>query len=362
MNFAKQCQSGIDPRQLCGRRCCGLMTRARAPDCDASGHRPTKGYPMSGLLCGIPVIAGFFASCAAPAPFATGYVEGEFLLIAPVATTQVETLDVRRGDRVEAGQTLAAMEHRDAEIALAEAVSALAEVNSRLADLRESQRDEEINVIEASLASARAQQRGVERELVRLRQLLERRTAPQSQVDDAQTAVDVAQARVAEMEANLAVARLPARPHAIAAAEAAVARAQAGRDAAAWQLGKRTLTAPATGTIFEIFRRQGEIAGPQAPVLSLLPDGAVLLRLYVPEPQISGIEPGSRLAVNCDGCPPRTSATVTFVSDTPEFTPPVIYSLENRQKLVYLVEARPDPGADVLQPGQIVDVRLGDAP
>jgi HlyD family secretion protein len=47
---------------------------------------------------------------------------------------------------------------------------------------------------------------------------------------------------------------------------------------------------------------------------------------------------------------------VTYVADSPEFTPPVIYSLENRQKLVYLVEARPDAGAEALKPGQIVDV------
>jgi HlyD family secretion protein len=44
---------------------------------------------------------------------------------------------------------------------------------------------------------------------------------------------------------------------------------------------------------------------------------------------------------------------------SPEFTPPVIYSLETRQKLVYLVEARPEGGSDGLQPGQIVDVELG---
>jgi HlyD family secretion protein len=40
----------------------------------------------------------------------------------------------------------------------------------------------------------------------------------------------------------------------------------------------------------------------------------------------------------------------------------VIYSLENRQKLVYLIEARPAPDATVLKPGQIVDVRLVSPP
>ena len=62
--------------------------------------------------------------------------------------------------------------------------------------------------------------------------------------------------------------------------------------------------------------------------------------------------------MRCDGCPDGLTARVSYVSPDPEFTPPVIYSLENRQKLVYLVEARPEEGGTILQPGQIVDVDL----
>ena len=158
-------------------------------------------------------------------------------------------------------------------------------------------------------------------------------------------------------QADLAVARLPARPQAIAAAEAAVAGAEAARDKAQWNLEQRELILTEPVTVFDIIRRPGEIAGPSAPVLSVLGDNAVKLRLYVPETSFSAIAVGSALDVHCDGCPEGLSATVTYVADAAEFTPPVIYSLENRQKLVYLVEARPaTPGG--LKPGQIVDVTL----
>jgi HlyD family secretion protein len=178
-----------------------------------------------------------------------------------------------------------------------------------------------------------------------------------TQADDAATAATVAHARVAEAEASLAVARLPARPQEIAAAEAAVEGAKAARAKAEWNLGQRRLTAPAAGTINDVIRTPGELAGPSAPVLSMLPDGAVKLRLYVPEPAIAAIGQGSSLSVRCDGCAEGLTATVTYVSASPEFTPPVIYSLENRQKLVYLIEARPED-APGLKPGQIVDVSL----
>jgi len=88
----------------------------------------------------------------------------------------------------------------------------------------------------------------------------------------------------------------------------------------------------------------------------MLPDGAVKLKVYLPEPAFHTVKVGDRLAVHCDGCPDGLTARVSYVSPEPEFTPPVIYSLETRQKLVYLVEARPEDGAERLQPGQIVDV------
>ena len=309
-------------------------------------------------VCSVPILATFFAACTGLPPLATGYVEGEFRLIAPITTAQVETVNVRRGQRVHAGETLAKMETRDAAIAVAEAAAGLELAESQLADLHEGRRTEEIQVIEATLASAEAEMREAEREEARLRDLVDRGITAQTELDDATLRLDVARAQVAEVEANLAVARLPARPHEIEAAQASVTQAQAQKAAAEWQLEQRELSAPSAGTIHEILREDGEIAGPQAPVLAMLPDGGVLLRLYVPEASLSQIGLGSRLDVNCDGCPAGQSATVSYISDSPEFTPPVIYSLENRQKLVFLVEARPDPGAGSLKPGQIVDVRL----
>jgi HlyD family secretion protein len=90
----------------------------------------------------------------------------------------------------------------------------------------------------------------------------------------------------------------------------------------------------------------------------MLPDGAVKLRLYLPEESFSSVTVGSLLDVRCDGCKAGLTARVSYVSPDPEFTPPVIYSLETRQKLVFLIEARPEGEVSPLQPGQIVDVGL----
>jgi len=310
------------------------------------------------FLCSLPLMASLFSACAAPGPLAVGYVEGEYVLLAPIEVAGVETVSVRRGDRVKAGEAIATLENGDATIAVAQAEAAVAQAEALLADLMIGRRPEEIAVLEATLKSAQAQKEEAERVLTRLGDLLKRGISTQADYDQAQTALDVATAMVGQAEANLAVARLPARAETIKAAENQVKQAKAQLETAKWRLSKRTISAPSAGRVDDIIRNPGDLAGPSAPIISMLPDGAVKLRLYLPEESFSAVAVGSILDVRCDGCRAGLTARVSYVSPDPEFTPPVIYSLETRQKLVFLVEARPEGPGGPLQPGQIVDVGL----
>ena len=312
------------------------------------------------ILCSIPLAAWFFSACAGPAPLAVGYVEGDFVLLAPIEVAQVQSISVKRGDRIAAGQTIAEMETDDARIAVAQAEAALAEARAQLANLQVGKRPEEIAALDAMVRSANAEAEEKHRVLARLTDLLARGTAARAAFDEAQTAVEVAEARINQSEANLAVAKLPARPEEINAAESQVKQAQTALEQARWRLSKRSLSAPAAGRVNDVIRNPGDVAGPSAPVISMLPDGAVKLSLFVPQPAFSSVEVGKILKVRCDGCPDGLEARISYVSPDPEFTPPVIYSLETRQKLVFLVEARPVDAASRLQPGQIVDVVLAE--
>lgn len=310
------------------------------------------------LFCSIPLMASLFSACASAAPLAVGYVEGEFVLLAPIDVAKVETVAVRRGDRVEPGEKVAELERDDAVITVSQAEAALAQAKAQLADLQQGKRPDEIAALEATLHAAKATADEARRVLTRVQGLVQKGVSTQAQLDDAETQVKLADGRVGEAEANLAVGHLPARQETITAAKNQVKQASAALDEARWKLSKRSITAPAPGRIDDVIRYPGDLAGPTSPVLSMLPDGAVKLKVYVPEPNFSALKIGTELDVRCDGCPPGLMAKVSYVSPDPEFTPPVIYSLETRQKLVYLVEARPDDGATWLQPGQIVDVTL----
>jgi HlyD family secretion protein len=314
---------------------------------------------MMDLICGLPLIASLFASCAPMPPLATGYVEGEYVLLAPVEVGRIEVLVKKRGDRVSKGETLVRMEGADADIAVHEAQAALEHAQAQLANLKEGKRREEIDVIEASLQSARAQAAEAKRVFDRETALAKRGINAKADLDQASTALLQADAKVSEMTANLSVAKLAARPMEIDAADALVKQAEAKLADAKWRLEHRSLTVPENGVVEDVVRRVGEVAGPSQPVLSILPDGAVKVRLYAAEQYVSSLKLGTSLEIRCDGCEPGLKASITYISNSPEFTPPVIYSLENRQKLVYLIEARPESEQSVLKPGLIVDAVLG---
>ncbi|MFC6491137.1 HlyD family secretion protein, partial [Nitratireductor sp. GCM10026969] len=152
------------------------------------------------MLCAIPFAAALFAACATPEPLAVGYVEGEYVLLAPTETGQVRSVTTRRGARVSEGETVAMMERTDAQIAVAQAEAALAEAEAQLANLKEGKRPEEIAVLEAALASAEAQAAEAERVLARTQDLNQRGIATQAELDKAQTDLTLAEARVGEAQ------------------------------------------------------------------------------------------------------------------------------------------------------------------
>jgi len=83
------------------------------------------------------------------------------------------------------------------------------------------------------------------------------------------------------------------------------------------------------------------------------------VRFFVPEGVLGTLTAGRKVSLHCDGCAQEVPATITFVSNEAEYTPPVIYSNETRGKLVYMIEAHPTPADAVkLHPGQPLEVHL----
>ncbi len=145
-------------------------------------------------------------------------------------------------------------------------------------------------------------------------------------------------------------ANLDAAVSALRVAEAQVVTSQT-------RLARRIGYAPIAGTVQQVYFRVGETVGAQRPVLSIMPAGNMKVRFYIPEADLPKLAIGEEVRVSCDNCSADLIARIYFLSTTAEYTPPVIYSLDERNKLVYLVQARPSR-PDALRVGQPISVFL----
>jgi HlyD family secretion protein len=299
------------------------------------------------------VMAASLAGCGQQGePSWSGYADADYVYVAAPLAGSLAALDVKAGDAVQVGQPLFALEDDAERAARAEADARLAAAQFQAADAQKGRRAPEVAVTQAQLAQARAQAGLARNDYARKRELLAKGFVAQAQVDEAQHVLEQARSRVAELESAVQVARLPARAD---ERQAATAQARAASEAlrqAQWREDQKRQRAPVAAQVADVFYRVGEFVGAGQPVVLLLPPANVKARFYVPETRLQSIALGGSVTVHCDGCAPF-AARVTFISTRPEYTPPVIYSNEQRAKLVFLVEARPTPAdAARLRPGQ----------
>jgi HlyD family secretion protein len=141
-------------------------------------------------------------------------------------------------------------------------------------------------------------------------------------------------------------------------AEAALRTAQARLNSAQTRLARRKVFSPVAGPVQQIYFRVGEMVPAGKAVVALLPPGNLKIRFFVNEAMLPRLSLGDPIKVSCDGCGNDIAAKITFIARSSEFTPPVIYSLEERSKLVFLIEARTTT-PERLRVGQPVSVTLG---
>ena len=309
---------------------------------------------MKRLLVAVALLAG----CGnEPNDAWQGYIEGEYVLLASPYAGQLQKLHVRRGERIETGKPVFALEQESERAARLEAEERLRSAQARLENLRVPRRAPEIQALRAELRQAQVARELAAVNLQREEGLVRDGATSRSRYDEARSALERDTARVSEAEAQLKNAQMPlGREPERKAAEGEVEAAKAALAQAAWRLEQKSVAAPVGGLVHETFFVEGEWVPAGRPVAALLPPGNVKARFYVPEASLSAVSVGKDIEIRCDGCPAPIAAKVTYISNQAEYTPPVLFSRESRAKLMFLVEARLQ-GTN-LRPGQPVDVKL----
>jgi HlyD family secretion protein len=275
-----------------------------------------------------------------------GYVEGEFVYISAPMDGRLQHLYVARGQQVAANAPLYELEAKDQQAELAQAEQQLASARARVQNLKTSRRSEEREMTAALVEQARADSALAQYVLERDQELFAKGLIPALRLEQSRTDAEAKKAKLAELTAQAQLAgESIGRREEVAAAIGEAQAATAVREHADWRLAQRIGIAPGAGLVQETYYQPGEWVPATRPIVSLLLPENIRLRFYMAEGELAGLKIGEKMRVRCDGCPEHIEATVSYISTEPEYTPPVLFSRENRARLVYRVDARPDASA-----------------
>ncbi len=305
-------------------------------------------------------LAALLSGCSRrPSDTYQGYVEGKFVYVASPQAGRLDQLSVERGEVVSVSRPLFTLDQEPEASAERQAQQILSADEARLADLRTGKRPPEVDVIRAQLAQAFSEKQ----KSIDLLKSYETQYAaggvPFTDLINARAAVQSNTAIVHQYESDLAVAALPGRDQQIKAQAEMVAADRAAVQQAAWKLQQKQIASPRNGLVFDTLYRQGEWVSAGNPVVQILPPENIEVRFFVPESLIGKLKLEQNVTVHCDGCSADIPAAITFISNQVEYTPPVIYSNENRSKLVFMIIAKPPVDkAPALHPGQPIEVTV----
>lgn len=286
-----------------------------------------------------------------------GYIDGKYTYLASAVGGKLIKLPIGRGDQAKVGQLMFELDPEPEVSLLLKAKNQLTHDQQISEDLQKGQRETIIKAIEAQRAQASANLDFATVTLVRYQKLYKTGTIDKGTLDQATTTYQTSRDRLHEIEANLSEAKLGSRENLIAAQKFLVEADKNTVNQAQWAFEQKTIKAPINAVVFDTLHQTGEYISPGQAVVVLLPKETLKVIFFVPEKYLSLLKRGENIEFSCDGCPQNYKATINFISPNTEYTPPVIFSKDSRDKLVYRIEAPIEAqAADKFSTGQPVDV------
>lgn len=319
-------------------------------------HFPTAGLAVCLVIA---LSCGCQRDTHSKADALPGYLEADLIEIASPSAGYLETLSVRRGQQVDKNAPLFRIDTSELDYNLEAAKSRHLAAQQRAADANRGEREETIRRLQANLTAAQAASAFARAEYARNHELIKTNAVSQSVLDLSESQMKQSAEQVRALEAELELARQGQRPLQIESLTSEASALDATERDAAWLRGKAARNAPETAIVQDTLYEPGEWIAAGRPVVVLRRISDLRARFYVTPQRLASLKNGDRVEVMLPDSSSPLPATVTRISDQAEYTPPVIYSREESERLVFLVEALLQPGdAARLHPGLPITVRI----
>ena len=288
----------------------------------------------------------------------TGYVEGEYVYLSSPVPGYLASFE-KRGTHVQIGSVIFTLDAKLDQQSLDEASALSQSAQDRVSNLNNSRRNSEIENAQANLRAAQSALDLANSRLQRDQALAAQNFVSELSLEDAKTQQRQAQAQWEAAKAQLKLSKEPiGRDAERMAAESDYKATRSVTEQKQWLLEHSVAHADTEGDVVDVYFRIGEWVPAGKAVASFLPVQGRLIRFFVPETALEKLQPNTHVSVQCDGCPTAIDAKIEAISDHAEYSPPVIYSKERREKLLFRVDARPVIGTTQIVPGLPVTVVL----
>lgn len=286
-----------------------------------------------------------------------GYVESDTIYLAQPFAGFLKHRFVFRGQKVKKDQILFEIDPYPQTYELSQAKAALAQGEELLSDLQKPRRIPELDAIKAQLKEVEAEITLARLRLKRNEILFNKKVIAPDTLDASRAQIDEHLAVKSQFEANLALANLGARENQIAAQVQANKMLKAKVEEAQWSVDQKQIVAPVDGVIFDVFYREGEFVNATAPVAALLSPEDIYIEFFVPQRDLHDLKIGKRVSYQYLKGSKKFDAWIAYVSPKAEYMPPLVYSNDNFDKIVFRIKAKIFENNDAF-PGEPVTVNV----
>ncbi|MGD9654980.1 MAG: HlyD family secretion protein [Sulfuricurvum sp.] len=315
---------------------------------------------MYQIIIGFCLCALWMTGCTQKAPDTyQGYVEGEYVNISSSQSGRLDKLFVKRGMNVASGDPLFTLDSANETALLHQNESELDSARASLSDMQKGSRPEEIEVIKAKMLQAKADALYYQGQLKRNQALYKEHAVSKEILESTAASSQRTSALVLELEHDLKVAQLGTRKDQIEAQKGKISQIEALIAQSLWRLSEKALKAPSNAMVFDTLYREGEFVPSGGIVVRLLPPQNRKIRFFVPQNIVKRLSTNQKVLFSMMDNAKSYEGTITFISPEAEYTPPLIYSNESKERLVFMVEAYPKSAdATLFHPGEPIQVTI----
>jgi HlyD family secretion protein len=289
----------------------------------------------------------------------SGILEAVEVNVASKVSGQILQINVREGDTVVKGDTLASIDNEMQQLQLQQAVAGIDLADAQYRLLLNGARSEDLSAAEETVRQTESSLQTAASDFERIKELYTTNSVSKKQYEDAESRVIITQAQRNSSKQNLQKLRRFARPEDIGAAKARVDQAKAQANLIKKQIKDSYITAPVSGTVTYKPVEEGELIGTGSTIVRISRLEKVELMIYVNETELGKVKLGSHADVVIDTYPDKNySATVIYVSPVAEFTPRNVQTKDERTKLVFGVKLEVENISGELKSGMPADAYL----